>query len=370
MNPTIRPTGMLATSATANPRLHARACSRRLFTALACAVGSLALAACGGGDDETGGVATEQAQAVSATNARATGTGPTLITLHPTPDTSISAYLVRSRGVISKNAAVVLLHGCSGLWFNSNPDSQTMSHIHLRWSNQLANAGYDVLLVDSFTLRNVANQCNATVAKYPSSFEGTVSKVNEVTERVEDALAARNYLVSQGVAQAGRVALLGWSKGATTVLSALEKSHEGTPGSRPFAEGFAYYPGCGMGNAYKNQNTNPWSSTWLPYSPVTIYHGSLDGLYKDGECNKRITNAMALGAGAATSNAVALVLKDGAKHSFDQIDVSKSLADINKNIADVNKQFTQDDIDAQKETDSLVMQRLNALFQPAQLAQQ
>lgn len=332
---------------------------RQLVMALTSTMVCLSLAACGGGDDPIVGAVTERAQAVAVSNTQTTGT---LVTLQPVPGTNISAYLVRSRGVITKNATVVLLHGCSGLWSNSNPDSKTLSHIHQRWSNNLANAGYDVLLVDSFTDRNVANQCNATVTKYPADYVGTVNKVDEVVERVQDAQAARNYLVTQGVASAGRVALLGWSNGATTVLSALEKSNEGTPGSRPFAEGFAYYPGCGMGNAYKNKKTNPWSSTWLPYSPVTIYHGSLDSLYQDNECNKRVTNAVALGASAATNNAVALVLKDGAKHSFDQIDVSKSLADINKDINDVTKQFTQDDIDAQNETDPLVLQRLNALF--------
>jgi|GEM_PF-2182362 len=334
----------------------------RFSTALACALGCLALTACGGGEDWEVGMATEQAQALSASSALAAGNGPLQVTLEPTPGSSINAYLVRSRGVISKNAAVVLLHGCSGLWSNSNPDSKTLSHIHQRWSNWLANAGYDVLMVDSFTDRHVANQCNASVTKYPSNHPDPVTKVDEVNVRVDDALAARQYLVTHGIASAGRVALLGWSNGATTVLSALEKSKEGTPGSRPFVEGFAYYPGCGMGNAYKDKSTNPWSSTWLPYSPVTIYHGSLDDLYKDGECNKRVARATTLGAGPSTHNAVALVLKDGAKHSFDQIDVTKSLADINKNIADVNKQYTQDDIDAQNETDPLVMQRLNALF--------
>lgn len=356
----IRPVRTLA-SASISPsqRLH-----RRLSAALIGTLGCVLLAACGGGEDPADAVATEQAKAVG-TSSAAASLG-TRITLQPEPGTSIGAYLVRNRGVVSRNATVVLLHGCAGLWSNSNPDSQTLSHIHKRWSNKLADNGFDVMLVDSFTDRNVANQCNANVTKYPANHAGAVAKVDEVDLRVKDALAARNYLVDEGIASADRVTLLGWSNGATTVLSALEKSKEGTPGSRPFAEGFAYYPGCGMGNAYKNKKTNPWSSTWLPYSPVTIYHASKDDLYKDDECNNRIANAIDLGADTATHNAVALVLKDGARHSFDQIDVSRTLAVINANIPDVNKQFTQDDIDAQNETDPVVLQRLNTLFPIAQ----
>lgn len=343
---------------------------------------SAVLTACGGGDewespravltDETvlldeNGTPMAQEAATTASRERAQGlANVTQTTVYfnsadataNTPATAIRGVLFRDPTATSKNAAVVLMHGCAGVWSNSKPDTNTPSHIHLRWGRKLATEGYTVLVVDSFTDRHVANQCNQNVVKYPSNWAPAVAKVDEVTVRPKDALGARSYLIDNAYAASNNIAVIGWSNGATAVLSLMETSQKQGAAVNPFREAFAYYPGCGMGNTYGS----PSQSTWLPYAPVTIYHASKDDLYNDGFCTQRINRAINLGASAQTGNAVAMIVKDGARHSFDQIDVGKTLAQINQNISNTADQYTQDDIDAQNETDPLVLQRLNALF--------
>ena len=59
--------------------------------------------------------------------------------------------------------AVVMMHGCSGIYSNSNPTSGVAS-INREWGDRLVAAGYVALLVDSFTPRNAPqNQCGSSV---------------------------------------------------------------------------------------------------------------------------------------------------------------------------------------------------------------
>jgi len=348
-------------------RLTVQAC----LGTLACAV----LTACGGGGDVAPSLARNaeplgedglplNAEAWPlARSAALAHLSRTEVTLTPQQGSSqtVTAYLYRDPNVASRQAAVVLMHGCAGLWSNSKPADGVLSHIHQRWVAALAAEGLAVMLVDSFTPRHVANQCNSTVVKHPTDHPGTVDKVNEVSTRPLDALAARHWLVAQGHALPARVALLGWSNGATAVLSTLDSSRQASPGDRPFAEGFAYYPGCGMDSAFGGIRL----STWKPYAPLTLYHAALDPLYTattnvgtgaapnfQRTCDWRVARAQALGASLVQGNAVALDLSAGARHSFDQIDLSKPLA----------APYTQADADAQSRTDPLVIQRLKALF--------
>jgi dienelactone hydrolase len=57
-----------------------------------------------------------------------------------------------------RNAAVVMMHGCAGVWSNgvesteAQPSIKALSHIHKRWGENLARAGFTGLLVDSFSV--------------------------------------------------------------------------------------------------------------------------------------------------------------------------------------------------------------------------
>ena len=66
----------------------------------------------------------------------------------------------------------------------------------------------------------------------------------------------------------------------------------------------------------------------------------------------RVSVAATLGAGNATGNAVAMTVHSAARHSFDQIDIAKTLA----------SPYTPADKDAQIAADTAVMDRLATIF--------
>ena len=97
--------------------------------------------------------------------------------------------------------AVVIVHGCTGL-----PAEVKTGGAKGFWSEQLERAGYAVLMVDSFTSRNVHDAC---AADGPS--------------RVADAYGALAFLARQPFVDPKRVALLGLASGGAAALSVVEK---------------------------------------------------------------------------------------------------------------------------------------------------
>jgi carboxymethylenebutenolidase len=240
---------------------------------------------------------------------------------------AIPARLYLPTGAHSAVPTVVMLHGCAGVYSFSDP-ALGISLFHKDWAQRLNAAGYGVLLVDSFTPRGTQNQCN----------NGTAG-VNEAVDRPKDAKAALKWLIANGVAPADRVALLGWSNGGSATMATLDTTN--APSGQPrFAGGVAFYPGCGLLDNFGGIA----SSSWLPYAPLQIFHGSVDPLYTAGSCDTRVDRAHT--AGAAGLN---LTVYTGARHSFDQASAVKS-------------PYTQSDVDARQAADVIVMERLSALL--------
>lgn len=226
--------------------------------------------------------------------------------------------------------AVVLMHGCSGIYSYSDP-SKGLALLYKEWGDRLVKAGYAALVVDSFSGRNMPqNQCG-------NGSDG----VSEVTDRPYDAHGAAQFLKNSysGWVDSDRVALLGWSHGASSTLSTLSDSMVGQLG-KPFKAGFAFYPGCGLYNAFGGIT----NSTYVPYAPLEIMHGSIDPLYTSGYCDKRVNNAIKLG---STSMSMSVYL--GAQHNFD-------------NARMVDTKWTQADVDAKTATNAFVMLRLKEVF--------
>lgn len=113
---------------------------------------------------------------------------------------------------------VVTLHGCSGV------------HAGLteKWRNLLSQRGIGMVVLDSFTPRDVDNVCDDVFRISP-------------TERVLDALALLNYLNGSPLFKEREVFLLGSSHGGTTVLLA---SLHPDPAFRRVRGMAAYYPWC------------------------------------------------------------------------------------------------------------------------------
>ncbi|MGH8583284.1 MAG: dienelactone hydrolase family protein [Gammaproteobacteria bacterium] len=217
--------------------------------------------------------------------------------------------------------AVVMLHGCSGIYSNSLPDPSysNVQQIYREWGDRLTAAGYVALLVDSFTPRGTQNECG----------NGAGVGVSELFDRPKDAMGAYQYLLSRADLVDGlHIGLLGWSHGGSSTMATLATTlpQDGiTPNpnasGQPFRVAVSFYPGCRFG--YNDNGTTKYAwkgvtnSTWKPYSYLQILHGGADPLYYDPNkspqypCTTRVNRAVQQG--GATSLTVYL----GAQHSFD-----------------------------------------------------
>ncbi|GGP18459.1 dienelactone hydrolase family protein [Silvimonas iriomotensis] len=119
---------------------------------------------------------------------------------------------------------MLLLHDCSGLWVKPG----VMAARPARMAGLLQELGYGVLMVDSFGPRGVHEVCTTPSHDRP---------VN-VQRRAEDAQRAINWLKARKEIDSSRIAVLGWSQGATTVLSLMNSDN---PGVRAAV---AFYPSC------------------------------------------------------------------------------------------------------------------------------
>ena len=127
--------------------------------------------------------------------------------------------------------AVVLLHGCSGPYDRNGALGQRM----VDYARLLNANGMEALVVDSLTARGETELCTQRVGS---------RRVTQANRRL-DALAAVAWLAARPGVDAGRIGLMGWSNGGSTVLSALNLNHAevaAAPVQPAFA--VAFYPGC------------------------------------------------------------------------------------------------------------------------------
>lgn len=230
--------------------------------------------------------------------------------------------------------AVVMMHGCSGVYSYSNP-TKGVALLHREWGDRLVAAGYVALLVDSFTTRGTQNECG----------NGAIG-VSEVNDRPYDAYAAYDYLEAQSFVAPDRVGLMGWSHGGSSTMASMDVT-TGSAFEPVFAVAVAFYPGCGLYNAFGGLA----NSTWLPYAPFRILHGSHDTTVSPAHCQTRVNGAVLLGASAATGNPTDLVIYQGAHHSFDMA-------------KQVGGNFTIDDVNAKIAADQETMNTFALYLQP------
>ena len=169
-------------------------------------------------------------------------------------------------------AAVVLLHGCSGL-------GAPQGHIRW-WMSALRKEGVASVAVDSFTPRDVSTVCGKDPAQ---------TEVSEVDERVDDALAAVGFLRTDPRIKAKRVAILGWSNGGSATLATMARRPKGVTGA------VAFYPGCGLRGAVP---------ALRPAARTSIFHAAKDPLQP--ACAKR------------KAARVDITTYTGAQHGFDR----------------------------------------------------
>lgn len=194
----------------------------------------------------------------------------------------LEGYLMTPVSSGIRHPAVVLLHGCGGLL---GGDGRIGSRF-VQWGDLLVEQGYVVLLVDSFSARNVSEICTQSLK----------TRKPRAVDRVRDAYAGHAYLSRRDDVDPGRVAVMGWSHGGSTTLFSLRPDNRRR--SR-FAAAVAFYPGC--------STLNDRRPPYRPESPLLLLIGGQDDWTPAAPCQ----------ALADATPGMQIVVYPGAYHGFD-----------------------------------------------------
>ncbi len=244
------------------------------------------------------------ALSISASAALAAEAPPLTVQFPSVDGTMLTGYLFAPPGgARAKSPAIVMMHGRAGAYSsaaNGRYDATTLSKRHAFWGHYWAAQGYVALLVDDFGPRG-----------YPGGFpahshDSRPDAVNEVTVRPLDAYGALKYLRSLPTIDASRIALQGWSNGASAALATLSDeilASSGMPPKTGFRGAVALYPACGLYDRF--------ADGYRSYAPVRIFSGDADEEVSAAHCARLVRAAK------AESSDIAIKIYPGATHSFD-----------------------------------------------------
>lgn len=143
----------------------------------------------------------------------------------------VPGFWFRARTATAPAPAMVLLHGCGGLY----DERGRLGARYLAVAGWLNARGVHVLLADSLTPRGETELCTQ---RY------TERKVT-MLERRRDAQGALQWLAAQPGVDAARLGLLGWSHGGSTVLAATNLRIDEVSAAAPRPSlAVAFYPSC------------------------------------------------------------------------------------------------------------------------------
>jgi dienelactone hydrolase len=211
----------------------------------------------------------------------------------PMPSGTLKAQLFTPAGV-GPFPTVIALHGCGGLATRSEP----VQARYREWAEQLLKDGQAVLLPDSYGSRGVGPQCRVKDVQ-----------VKARRERVEDIIAARQWLVQQPWVAQDRISLLGWANGASALLWAVRPQLP-RDGRADFRSAIAFYPDCRISSGLG----------WSTRVPTLLLIGAKDDVSSPPACRQMIDEAR--GRSALTR----IVVYPGAYHEFDRVNLPVHLA--------------------------------------------
>jgi dienelactone hydrolase len=152
-----------------------------------------------------------------------------------------------------RRPAVVLLHGCSGMYTQRG----ALTERSRDWAARLTDWGFVALFVDSLGPRGLGSLC-----------ELKDRPIHPWRELTRDAYAALDYLVARADVDAAKVFVMGWSNGGSTVTGVVRANAPGLRAGGPrFTAAVAYYPGCAR--LLRDRS-------YRPTMPVLIQHGAAD----------------------------------------------------------------------------------------------
>jgi len=211
----------------------------------------------------------------------------------PLPSGTLKAQLFKPVGE-GPFPTVIALHGCGGLAARSDP----VQARYREWAEQLLKEGQAVLLPDSYASRGVGPQCRVKEVQ-----------VKARRERVEDIVAARQWLVQQPWVVHDRISLLGWANGASALLWAVRPQMP-RGASADFRSAIAFYPDCRISSGLG----------WSARIPTLLLIGAKDDVSSPPACRQMIDGAR--GRSALTR----IVVYPGAYHDFDRANLPVHLA--------------------------------------------
>jgi dienelactone hydrolase len=185
--------------------------------------------------------------------------------------------------------AIVLLHGCNGMWGRDGEPNPTYE----AWAKHFQERGYVSLLLDSFGPRGQKEICTQGIRQ-----------IHPRRDRAGDAHAARRWLADRDDVLGERIHLLGWSNGGATVLYAVDgRGGESAKAGASFKSAVALYPGC----------KDLVSSSFAPRVPLLILAGGADDWTPARYCETLAAEAKDRGA------QVQIDVYEGAHHAFDGV---------------------------------------------------
>ena len=222
---------------------------------------------------------------------------------------------------------VIALHGCDGL----GGHSEAVLPRYREWAERLLKEGHAVLLPDSYGSRGIGPQCRVKERK-----------VRARRERVEDVVAARQWLQQQPWVARDRISLIGWANGASTLLWAVRPQLL-TRGAGPdFRAAIAFYPDCrisaGLG--------------WSARVPTLLLIGAKDDVSSPPACRQMIEGAH--GRSALTR----IVVYPGAYHEFDRANLPVHAASASSDAAVPEHGHLGSDPEARADSQKLVAEWL------------
>jgi dienelactone hydrolase len=187
--------------------------------------------------------------------------------------------LLRQPASAQPAPAVVLLHACNGNWRGLDE----------RWGKRIASWGYVTLTVDSFGPRGIRTACGSVAVDM-----GT------------DPYRALAWLARQPSVDPARIAVVGFSLGASLALTAVERGAIERASARKFRAAAAFYPLC---LAFKDNMT----------VPTLILIGERDDWTPASECRNLVEGRDDYGISRHRGDGVPmrLIIYPDAWHAFD-----------------------------------------------------
>lgn len=225
--------------------------------------------------------------------------------------------------------AMVVMHGCGGMWSNDNVAANVMKNNFNDWATIFMGKKIAALFIDSYTPRL---ENGTPIVEFCSRTPLNDAICSPAYERPFDAYAGLAYLRTLPYIQGNRIGLMGFSQGGATTMAAMVKTeyvqksqwtvwHQSVtynvpaPVARPAQGGFktaiAYYPGAGF-YSYFGSTSDATKGKYLNYAPMLILIGANDSLLPNVQV--QFDRAKLNGAGSS----IDMVTYTNANHSFDE----------------------------------------------------